>query len=114
MTRVLMSFMVLVGFNFSQAAALAAKNGNQKKQSSANHDYFSEASKDFKSLLSNPVFKDYPGYTIDNIRQGEIGESQAYFVRLVKPFSSNNEGVCFSFLGVTEIQGKPHSCEKAE
>lgn len=81
-------------------------------QASANV-YFNESAKDIGAILSNSVFSRYSAFTIATIRQGEIGQAQAYFVRLVKPFNTVDKGVCIEFVnpGKWEVKGHPYACE---
>lgn len=94
----------------TQAAPKSAKK--EKKQKAAN--YFNQSAKDVSKLVKHSLFQKYPDYIIENIRMGEIAGSQAYFVRLEKPFSADSKGMCFTFLGTSEEKVKPHECERAE
>ncbi len=77
-------------------------------------DYFAASSKDLTQILSNPVFQRYGAFTIGTIRQGELGQAQAYFIRLVKPFATVEKGVCVEFVnpGNWELKGQPYACEE--
>ena len=115
MKKTFLTILLLVSFNFAfSKTSLITKNVQKKRTPSADINYFADASADLQKLLAHHVFKSYAEYTIDNVRQGEIGESQAYFVRLEKPFSATSEGMCFVFLGTQDLQDKPHKCNKAE
>ena len=78
------------------------------------YSYIDDSKKDLISLLSHSVFKKYKTYTIENIRHGELGEAQAFFVRLVSPFKDSSKGLCLTFRGTEELVGKARSCKKAE
>lgn len=108
---VITSLVLLLG-----STTFASQGNAQKRKTSSvpSANFFAESSSDIQKILSSKVFKNYTDYTIDNIRQGEIGEAQVYFVRLVKPFASNSEGMCFRFFGDTTMHGKPNPCDKVE
>jgi hypothetical protein len=91
-----------------------AQSSQANRNVSGAFNYFTGASKDIALMLANPIFKNFPDYTIDNVRQGEIGESLAYFVRLAKPFGGDSHGICLQFLGAKALSGKPHSCDQVE
>lgn len=76
--------------------------------------YLPAATKDLTEILNNPVFERYGAFTIGHIRQGELGQSQAYFVRLVKPFSVTEKGVCIEFVnsGSWVVKGHPFACDE--
>ena len=84
------------------------------KRTSSSVNYFSDSSQNIKKILQHKVFEKYSDHIVENIRQGEIGESQAFFIRLVKPFSASNEGLCFVFLDVDKLQDPPRKCQNAE
>lgn len=91
--------------------------GSQSCSQSANlqgQSFLAESRKDMARVMSHPIFQKYENYIVDNYREGEFGEAQAFFVRLVKPFSTDNHGVCFVFLGPTKLKEKPRICTKAE
>lgn len=85
-----------------------------ERKGAAAESYFNNSKKDIAEVLSNSIFERYMDHTVVSLRQGEIGEAQAYFVRLEKPFSSTGDGVCINFRGTKEIVGEPHACDKAE
>ena len=113
MIRILATVMFVSSFVFAKPV-LVTKNPGQKRKSSSEYSYFADAKSDVTKVLSHSIFNSYTEYTIDNIRQGEIGEAQAYFVRLVKPFSADSLGMCFTFLGNSTLEGKPHACTQTE
>ncbi len=49
---------------------------------------FPSAQKDIVAILDHQIFKAYRDHNIISVRQGEIGESMAYFVRLEQPFNT--------------------------
>ena len=110
---------IMVGStSFAKAPSVPTKTAkavvkSAQKRAIANV-YFQEAKAQIAEVLSQPVFENYKEYTIDNIRQGEIGETQAFFVRLVKPLSDSSGGVCLVFLGSSQLQSAPHDCSAAE
>lgn len=50
----------------------------EKELGSTGYNYFGESRKEIQTLLSHSIFKKYLGYIVENIRQGEIGESQVF------------------------------------
>ena len=92
---------------------LAAATFVFSMQASANA-YFTNSAKDVAAVLENPVFARYQAFTIGHIRQGELGQAQAYFVRLVKPFNIVDKGVCLDFVnnGTWIVKGHPCACEE--
>ena len=98
----------------SYAGPVSKKRRPAEEDSKKEYNYFDEAAKQISEILAQEIFKKYSGYTIDNVRQGEIGEAQAYFIRLVKPFAADNEGVCVAFYNAQKMADKPHACKAAE
>jgi len=82
--------------------------------SHASADYFADSKKDLQEILANPVFARYGAFTIGRIRQGEIGQAQAYFIRLVRPLSPVEKGVCLEFVnpGKWELKDHPFACDE--
>lgn len=78
------------------------------------NSYIGQSRERLNHLLTHPIFQTYENFIVDTIREGEIGESQAYFIRLVKPFDGSNEGYCFTFLGASKLREKPRACAKPE
>lgn len=77
--------------------------------------FFRSARGDIAAVLANKIFRDYGEYNIVNIRQGEMGESMAYFVRLEKPFQTGEKPLCFQFTSpgkhVWKLDTAPYPCK---
>ena len=78
------------------------------------HNYLAESKRNIGQVLSHPILNQYPDYLVENFREGEFGESQAFFVRLAKPFSDSDAGICIVFLDFRTVASAPHNCEAAE
>lgn len=98
---------------FSSLVALSMSFSSRGEAKPA-PSYFSESAKSIGQVLKHKAFRDYADYLVESYREGEIGESQAFFVRLVKPFATDQTGVCFVFLGPDKLQGQPHGCASLE
>lgn len=76
---------------------------------------FPNAKKDIEVVLDHKIFSSYLDHNITNIRQGEIGESMAYFVSLEKPFESSPLTLCFIFMSKEsqkwELRGPVEKCK---
>ena len=79
---------------------------------------FPSAKKDIEVVLDHKIFSSYLGHNITNIRQGEIGESMAYFVSLEKPFERSPLTLCFIFMSKEsqkwELKGPVEKCKSKE
>ena len=94
-------FLVVLALAIMPAAALAG-------------DDFTNSTNDLAEIFKHNVFQRFTGFTIGQIRQGEIGQSQAYFVRLVKPHATVEKGVCIDLvnLGSWQVKSHPYACEE--
>lgn len=95
---------VLIALFFAHACFANDQSLSQKQAATKKvESYFTASVADIQKILSNKVFEKYSDYTIESIRQGELGESQAYFIRLIKPFDSK-PGICFDFIGTDHVE----------
>lgn len=76
--------------------------------------HFASTAGDIQELLQNPVFHRYAAFTIANIRQGELGQAQAFFIRLVRPSAISEKGVCIEFVKTSNwvVKGHPYACDE--
>jgi hypothetical protein len=75
---------------------------------------FSVSTAELKEVLSNPVFERYGKFAVEHVRRVEIGQAQAYFVRLMFPANRAQKGVCLEFVSrdkAWELSGHPYACE---
>lgn len=96
-------------------SALFFQSVMARNSSIVDKTFFPSAKKDIEVVLSHKAFSSYSDYNITNIRQGEMGESMAYFVSLQKPFETSPLTLCFIFMSKEpqkwELNGSVEKCK---